>query len=218
MELVDISDEYKVTDVTLNKHLDEVKNEFGEDKVIHIPDAYLIPQLGALKWDGHIYVSGATGAGKSYIIKQIVAHDKKRRKVYLFSTVNDDPSLRELSMHQYNEGDSLDDCICIFDDFPDRTLRDVILETGRHSNTVCIVVNHKHREWLQTMKPINESKYVILFPSANRGVVLNEMKQLGLTRKQRSLIVSLSQEDGRYLILHQHAPNTIVTQKTVVQL
>jgi hypothetical protein len=221
MELVDISDELREREEETkeNPYISSVTAEFGADKVQHFPGAYLIPQLGELKWDGHIYISGATGAGKSFLIRQIVQGDKKHRKIYLFSMVVDDPSLEGLLLHTYNaDTDSLKNSICIFDDYPDRILRDQILETGRHDNTMCIVVNHKHRQWSHTMKPINESKYMILFPSANRGVALNEMKALGLNTNQRLLITKLAQNDGRYLIIHQHAPNACITQKTVVAL
>lgn len=220
MYLNDISDEIKTQqNIEPNACIPDVINMFGQKNVQHIPGAYLIPQLGTAKWDGHIFISGATGAGKSYLIKQIVERDKKHRKVYLFSMVKDDPSLQGLILHTYDaEIDSLEDSICIFDDFPERDLRDNILETGRHKNTVAIVVNHKHREWMQTLKPLNESKYMILFPSANRGTVLNELRVLGLNVKQRSLLVSMAQHDGRYLIVHQHAPNAIITQQSVVTI
>jgi hypothetical protein len=112
----------------------------------------------------------------------------------------------------------LRDSICIFDDYAKKELRDHILETGRHQNVMAVTVNHRHREWRQTMKPLNESKYVILFPSANKGTVVNEMRMLGMNRNQRNAVINLSQKDGRYMILHQHAPNCIITQQTIVKL
>lgn len=222
MELVDINKDELAEDEDLDPkqmfHLNECKEQFGDENVIHYPQAKLIPQLGKLKWDGHIYVSGATGAGKSFLIRQIVENDLSTRKIYLFSNVIDDPSLKGILLHRYNEGDPLEDSICIFDDYLDRTLRDTILEQGRHDNTVAITVNHRHREWRQTMKPLNESKYVILFPSANKGTCVNEMRMLGMNRKQRNAIIDLCQHDGRYMILHQHAPNAVISEKTIVKL
>lgn len=206
-----------------NPHVELVKELFGPENVVHFPGAYLIPQLGALKWDGHIYISGATGAGKSYLIRQIIENDLSTRKVYLFSNVKDDPSFKGLTLHNWENteaklDDIEEDAIYIFDDYPDRTLRDMILETGRHKNAMAVVVNHKHREWRQTMKPLNEAKYVILFPSANKGTAMVEMHNLGMDKKQRNAIVNLAQRQGRYMILHQHAPNAIITQETVVRL
>jgi hypothetical protein len=197
----------------------ELSDMFGKEHVWYVPGAYLIPHLGAAVWDGHIYVSGATGAGKSYLIKQIVQNDMKKRKVYLFSTVEDDPSLEGIVTHRYDpDNDVLDDTICIFDDYPDKTLSNQILETGRHTNTVAIVVNHKHREWYKSAKAINESKYMVLFPSANKGTALNEMKELGLGPKKRLAIVEYAASRGRYMIIHQHAPNAVICQDTIVVL
>lgn len=211
MEIIDLN-ESKQEQAPTNLDL------FDEDRVWHIPGSYLIPHLGIAEWDGHTFVSGATGAGKSYFIKQMVSNDEKKRKVYLFSTVTDDPSLDGLVVHKYEDGDPLQDTICIFDDYPDRELRDQLLETGRHTNTVVIVVNHKHRDWHQTTKAINESKYVVLFPSANRATALNELKLIGLRVNRRQQVVDYAAAHGRYMIIHQHAPNAIICQDTVVLL
>lgn len=221
MELIDLNKDAPIPEAEQKENifLTEVKTQFGEENVQHYNGAYILPLLGVLKWDGHIYVSGATGAGKSYLIRQIIENDTSTRKIYLFSNVTDDPSLKGLVLNKYNpETDSLKDSICIFDDFDDRTLRDDILEKGRHYNCVAVCVNHRHREWRQTMKPLNESKYVVLFPSANKGTVVKEMTQLGMNRNQRNAIISLAQHDGRYMILHQHAPNAIVTAQSIVRL
>jgi DNA helicase HerA-like ATPase len=98
MELTDINILALETEKGDNPNLEEVRNLFGEENVVSYPGAYLIPQLGSLPWDGHIYVSGATGAGKSYLIRQIVENDLSTRKVYLFSNVKDDPSLILIQM------------------------------------------------------------------------------------------------------------------------
>jgi hypothetical protein len=215
MELLNLNEDSEL-DPELDPKLVEL---FGEDNITSMPGAYLIPQLGVNSWDGHIYVSGATGAGKSYLIRQIVENDLKNRKVYLFSEVNDDPSLSGLFLNTYNEGvDSLDDSICIFDDYQDNKLRDSLLEKGRHKNSVVICVNHKHRQWRDTMKPLNESKYVILFPSANKGTAINEMRMLGMNNKQRNAIVEWSASKGRYMIIHQHAPNAVICAQGIVKL
>lgn len=215
MELTDINN------VKETGSLPAIEEVFGKDSVVYKPGAYIIPQLGIAKWDGHIYISGATGAGKSYLIKQIISADKSNRKVYLFSSVKDDPSLSGLAMHDFVKGESsLQDSISIFDDY-DKSMQsfvDDVLEKGRHENAMAIVVNHKHREWRQTMKPLNESKYVILFPSANKATALHEMKMLGMNYAKRNQIVELAQRHGRYMIIHQHAPNAVITQQAVITL
>jgi len=192
-------------------------------------DGYLIPALGAAKWDGHIYVSGATGAGKSYLIKQIVMHDEKKREVIVFSDLPNDESFKELyesglivSLEEAmteNPVDPYNNKIVIFDDCTRDdaiTIRDHLLEKGRHQNTVVICVNHKLREWKATRGPLNEARYVIMFPSANKLSVVKFLDSMGLDHKIRDQIIKLSNEDGRYLIYHQFNPNALFTQRTIL--
>lgn len=198
----------------------DIKSESKPDPKIELDytythDGYLIPHLGNLRWDGHIFVSGATGAGKSFLINQILLHDKLLRKIYMFSDLDEDESIT-VPTFSYQEGDDLTDSICIFDDFKDITLRDHLLEKGRHTNTMVVCVNHKLRDYKWTKKPLNESKWVIVFPSANAPAVFNELLAHGLKREEAKKILQLSLHDGRYLMIHQHAPNAYVTQRSIV--
>ena len=206
MELLDIK-----ADNTLSRPDIDIEFEYHEN-------GYLIPRLGTKEWDGHIFVTGATGAGKSWIINQIVSNDEANRKIYLFSEVEEDDSFSFIS-HKYKEGDSLENTICIFDDFEDISLRDSLLLKGRHTNTVVISVNHKIRDWKWSAKPINESKYIIMFPFANKNQIINELvKNQSFSRIIAKKIVDLAQHDGRYLIIHKHAPNAIITQRSIIKL
>lgn len=181
----------------------------------YFPDGYLIPGLGQLKWDGHIYVSGATGAGKSWLINQILSNDKKNRKIYLFSDINGDESYT-VPMHHYKPGDDYKNTICVFDDYPEIALRDHLLEKGRHTNTSVVCVNHLLRDWGQTRKPLNEAKYVITFPKANAASTFNEILRYGIDKKLAKKIIEQAIHDGRYLIFHQHNPNTFISQRSIV--
>lgn len=194
-------------------------------------DGYLIPALGADKWDGHIYVSGATGAGKSYLIKQIVMNDEKKRDVIIFSDLKEDESFKELydsgriitlgQATEMNPDEPYKNKIVIFDDCTraDAALaRDHLLEKGRHPNCVVICVNHKLREWKATMKALNEARYVIMFPSANKMSVVKFLDSTGMNKKVRDVIIQLSNEDGRYLMYHQFNPNALITQRTVLYI
>lgn len=196
----------------------------------HIDDGYLLPHLGAGEWDGHIFISGATGSGKSWIINQIVVHDKKKRERVLFSDLSkpDDgtalfqPKIKDKSLkfdyEVYRPGMDLKNKICIFDDYKDIRLRDELLEKGRHTGTVVLCVTHKFRDYGRTKMPLNESKYIILFPYANSGVVKKEVKNYVSSNKSVDQIVDLAKYDGRYLIIHQHAPNMIITQRSMIRL
>ena len=194
-------------------------------------DGYLIPSLGTDEWDGHIYIAGATGAGKSYLIKQIVLHDEKKRDIIVFSDLEYDESFKELyetglvmTPEQALRLDPIEpykDKIIIFDDCTKAdimNLRDHLLEKGRHKNSVVICVNHKLREWKATMKPLNESRYIIMFPTANVMSDVKFLDSMGMNRKVRDSIIQLSNEDGRYLIYHQFRPNALITQRTIIYI
>lgn len=196
-------------------------------------NGYLIPSLGSKKWDGHIFISGATGAGKSWMIKLLCMNDKKRRDIVIFTDLdNEDESFKELyesgrtmkpeEAEEENKESPYDNKIVIFDDCTKCEkgdvieIRDHLLEKGRHKGTMVICVNHKLREWRNTMKPLNEARYVILFPSANKLAVMKFLETMGLKRKEQNAIINLSNDDGRYLIYHQFFPNALITQRTVM--
>ena len=223
MELLNIQSDSKEADQTLLSFLDMKHERFN--------NGYLIPALGAAKWDGHIYVSGSTGAGKSYLIKEMVMNDEKKRDILIFSDLEEDESFNELydsglvitlaEATDENPNNPYKDRIVIFDDCtqPEITvLRDHLLKKGRHDNVTVICVNHKFKEWKETLNPLNESKYIVLFPSSNKLSVVKFLDELGFDRKKRDAIIKLANDDGRYLIFHKHNPNALITQKTVLYI
>ena len=56
----------------------------------------VIPLIGNGAYDRSILLVGPSGSGKSYLAKQIIRHDKRKRPIALYSKVRDDPSLRDL--------------------------------------------------------------------------------------------------------------------------
>lgn len=199
-------------------------------KNMHIPSANLIPVLGVNKFDGHIFVSGATGSGKSWLIRDIVKSDPKNRNVILFSDVRNDPSLKGIKkLHHYPHQVNLDwvaknmkNSIMIFDDITDRDqllFRNRVLEKGRHKKITAICVNHKLRDHNLTKFMLNECRYVCVFPSSNRGAVMRFLGTwMEVPKHKRLEMVDQAMKDGRHMIFHMFHPNVVASAKSVYWL
>jgi len=202
----------------------------------HYPNAKLIPWLGKEKWDGHIFVAGPTGSGKTFLINEIVFNDFKKRKAFLFSDVRrKDPSfdpiwkngqLKRVSRNPKEKWEISPqkvpikkNIILIFDDTNDPqwiTLRDKVLERGRHHEIMAICVSHKLRDRGFTKVPKNESRWIITYPFANKTEISRFLQEQDMNMKQRSELIQLSIEDGRYLIFHNFAPTFVLTEHSLV--
>ena len=203
---------------------------------------FLIPAIGEKEWDGHIYISGATGAGKSYMINKLVMNDRKKRMFFLFTNLEDpdttlaqayktrrlkryrdksrkaiDVDLKFLKEHKKGSVMIFDDCDSDNREFS--AFRDRVLEKGRHDDIMVICVNHKLRDHEASKKALNESRYVIAFPSSNRGAVNGFMKdRMEMGTKQRKAILKRSIRDGRHIVFHMFHPNMIATAKSIIKI
>ena len=202
----------------------------------------LVPALGMQEWDGHVFVSGATGSGKTFLINTMLMNDKKKRKVFLFTDhqkrdeslmpmyksgrlkiVRDDPD--DNKKWEVSVGDFLRDkkgAIAMFDDCTDEAalfMRDKALRHGRHHKMMVICVNHKMRDRDATKHALVNARFMIAFPSSNKGVVGAFMKDwMEMPPKARRAILRQAGRDGRQIVFHMQCPNAVATAKSVVRL
>lgn len=200
---------------------------------IFVKGAYLIPALGYNDFDGHVYISGATGAGKSYFIRKMVDKDKKGRRCVLFTDLDkEDPAYEGMNYVKYNKDGPYNNewlkknqanKIMIFDDvqYNDEVneYRDKLLEKGRHLNIIVVCVNHKLQDYWSSKVPLNECRYVVCFPCSNRGSAAKFIKsELELNKHRVDNILSKVCDEGRHMIVHRFSPNFIAGTKSIFKV
>jgi len=184
-----------------------------------------------------LYITGASGSGKSTYTKNYIKQYKKmypKRPIYLFSALKEDESLDEVNPQRILIDDTIveqpllaedfkDSCV-IFDDtdcISHKKQRDAvnnilseILETGRHFNTTCILTFHLATGGKDTRRILNEAHSVIYFPHSGSNVGLKRLLQdyLGLDKKTMKQI---KDSKSRWACIHRGYPNVIMTEKDV---
>jgi len=184
-----------------------------------------------------LYITGASGSGKSTYTKNYIKNYKKmfpKRVVYLFSALKTDESLDEVNPQRIVIDDSLvevpltaedfKDSIVIFDDtdcISNKKHREAvnnilneILETGRHFNTSCILTFHLATGGRDTRKILNESHSVIYFPHSGSNVGLKRLlvDYLGLDKKTMKKI---KDSKSRWACIFRNYPNVVMTDKDI---
>ena len=97
--------------------------------------------------------------------------------------------------------------------------RDHVLRKGRHKNIMCICVNHKMRAGNCTEHIWTNVRFVICFPSANRGEIMAFMRNnLEIHPKMRQTILDFVKSQGRHMIFHMQSPNIVAGAQAVLKL
>jgi hypothetical protein len=184
-----------------------------------------------------LYVTGSSGSGKSYFIKEYVKQYKKKykdRPIYLFSYLDEDETLDEIKPTRINVGDNLlkdpikaqdlkdsfvifDDCDCIKDKKYKDAVLSIMMEcltTGRHFNITMACVSHLPTDRGFTRMMINEAHYVIYFPSSGLGRQTKYLltDYLGMDNK---LIKKIRRMKTRWALVSRNYPLFIMTQHCV---
>jgi hypothetical protein len=187
-----------------------------------------------------LYITGASGSGKSYysadFIKQYIKKNPKN-EVLLFSSVGDDAVLdkiHKLKRFKINDDDfitetfTIDDfrnCLLIFDDVDCISnkailkkvyeILDKALTTGRHTGTSVIYTTHTACNGKSTKLILTESHSVTFFLNGMGGKSSKYLLDgyLGLDKRQ---IAEIKKMKTRWVTVMKTYPQIILTQKRLI--
>jgi hypothetical protein len=185
------------------------------------------------------YIAGQSGSGKSTLTAEYAGNFKKMYKdgdIFLFSRLDEDPSLDKIKPTRIKIDDSLvhdpiditkeiqDGSLIIFDDIDtiqDKKQRDAVykllndvLEIGRHINCYCIVTNHlinpSDRKFGRCI--LNECSSISFFPkSGNAHQISYVLKNyLGFSTKQIKKVMKLP---SRWVTVFKNYPTCVLYEQ-----
>lgn len=184
------------------------------------------------------YISGSSGAGKSYVAKRLAEQYKKKypdRIVYLVSKLEEDSTLdsmkdppKRLSPMKLVENpltttddlEKLRDSMIIFDDYDTFTgkegkaiqqLIDDIAVMGRHQNITMLCLTHYLSNYKKTRLLLTEASHFVLYPQSSGAHALNYMLKtyLGMGPDE---VARLRKSGSRWVCIHKNFPLYCVTE------
>ena len=211
----------------------EIKTRKPKEHLQHIPNKKTERQI--------LYITGASGSGKSYYTRNYCNEYKKlfpKNDIYLFSSIQEDSSIdkvkdimrirldTEFLQTDLNVND-FKDSLVVFDDTDCITnkmmkmkvnnILNMLLETGRHTNTSVIYTSHLPTNGLDTRRILNECHSVTIFPTSLGGRALKYLLEnyFGLDKDQ---IKKLKKLQSRWVTIIKGYPMTILSEKDVYTL
>jgi len=216
----------EITNKNKKKESKIIYNEFDESKVknyicdIKLDSNEIIQQIPNKNAERDVlYITGASGAGKSYYCKNYLLQYNKAyptRPIYIFSSLTEDETLDNAKIKNFKriklnqEFLNLDltlsdfkDCCIFFDDCDNISnkhlkskifnILNTLLQTARHSNTTVIVTSHLPTNGLETKIILAEAKSITIFPSTlgSRSIKYLLDNYLGLDRNEIKFIKKL---------------------------
>jgi hypothetical protein len=213
--------------------IDEVKEHF---ETYECKDKETIQQVPDKQKERSIlYVTGASGSGKSYYTYLYCEQYRKiypKNPIYLISSINEDSSIDKVKgLKRFILDDKfmntpinaedfknslliMDDTDCITNKFMRNKINGIlglILETGRHFNTSCIYTSHVANAGLDTKKILNESHSITLFPASLGGRALKYLldNYLGFNKEQIKKVKKLK---SRWVTITKSFPMVVLHQ------
>jgi len=217
----------------VTEYLTEIKTRKPKEHLQHLPNKKTERQI--------LYITGASGSGKSYYTRNYCNEYKKlfpKNSIYLFSSIQEDSSIDKVKdimrIRLDNEFLQTDltvndfkDSLVVFDDtdcITNKMLKmkvnnilNMLLETGRHTNTSVIYTSHLPTNGLDTRRILNECHSVTIFPHSLGGRALKYLLEnyFGLDKDQ---IKKLKKLQSRWVTLVKGFPMVVMAEKDIYTL
>ena len=185
------------------------------------------------------YITGPSGAGKSTQTRSFCENYTKmypKNKIYLFSKLEDDPSLdgvknllrvkiddQMLDPETRFDAADFKDSMVIFDDtdrIPNKKhlvalnkLKDDIYTNGRHYNTGLINTTHRACGGSSTQTALDESHFITVFLNSGQNYDRLLSHYLDLTKKEIEKVKSF---DSRWITIMRGHPQIIFTEHEIM--
>lgn len=210
-------------------------------KEFKIHDDGILQPLPRFDKTERCYIAGQSESGKSYYIGQYLEQlikVFKNKKIYVFSDVEQDPSIDDVFKGKKNmirfslDAELLDkdpiepklfkDSICVFDDIDSiqnpkilkyvQTLRDSILKRGRHENITCLITSHLLTNYKDTRIILNECNNIVLFCRAGSTYSIKYFlqKYIGLDKNEIHKVLNLP---SRWVSINKNANQYVLYEK-----
>jgi hypothetical protein len=187
-----------------------------------------------------IYISGQSGAGKSYNTSKYAEEYHKmypKRNIYLFSLVQDDPSLnhkfiKRIDLRKILNADlvleDFKNTLIIMDDIDcvkDKQLKDKIrrienniLLMGRHHNISLIFCSHVSCRGFDSKNMLNECGIITLFPlhMNARDLKYITAEYIGLNKEQRKDFLDMAKKSRSVSYIKNYPPIVFSSKKAYV--
>jgi chromosomal replication initiation ATPase DnaA len=214
----------------VSEYLETISTRKPKEHIQHIPNKKTERSI--------LYITGASGSGKSYYTRNYCNEYKKifpKNEIYLLSSVQEDSSidkvkdLKRINLDNNFLGADLNindfkNCMLIFDDTDVITnkmmkmkvnnILNLVLETGRHTNTSVIYTSHLPTNGLETRRILNECHSVTIFPHSLGGRSLKYLLEnyFGLDKDQIKKVKKLQ---SRWVTICKTYPMVVMADKDI---
>jgi len=237
-EIKNKRDPRKNRDIYCENDKKKVKNYIEEiDLIDEDEEVQLLPNKKTER--SILYITGSSGSGKSYYTKEYIKQYHTtfpKNAIYLFSALSEDTTLDSIKyMKRIKLNDKFlntqftiedfNNMLIIYDDIDTisnkymkmklNEIKEMILQTGRHTRTSFIYTSHIANKGNETKMILNESHSITIFPNTAGSRTVKYLLEglFGLDKHQIKKIKQIGTTKSRWITIVKSFPLIVLHQK-----